>query len=441
MALIGNLLVKLGLNSAVFNRNIKKSRTHLTGFEKGVKGVGRTLARLAGPLAAAFAGYKLAQYVSSTAMAIDRTSKLSDQIGISVEALSSYSLAAELSGTSVEAVGKSLQMLSRRLGESKLGVGEALRGLKLLNLTVEDLTNIPIDQAFNRIADGIHGLAKAEDRAIAIYSLFGRQGQELLPMLQGGAGALREMRKEARELGVVFGRFAADQVVKAVDAITRLKTGLRGLMTQATIRIAPVLEKIAMWLTEWMKGIDFNTLFERIVRGVDWLVQRVLVMLVQFTAGLGALFDQFSQSKIAGWFFGPAGAIQFENAFEGLEALSTMIDKMRQGWITAREEYAAFEARLKAGEGVKRATSGVMDLLARLAGLRAQEAALAGGGTMRAGGPRFAREIESERFNLAALQLGGGDTIPQMQLEEQRKIRAAIESLETALESSVGFRE
>ena len=43
MALIGNLLVKLGLNSAVFDRNIKKSRTHLTGFEKGIKGVGRTL--------------------------------------------------------------------------------------------------------------------------------------------------------------------------------------------------------------------------------------------------------------------------------------------------------------------------------------------------------------------------------------------------------------
>ena len=105
MALIGNLLVKLGLNSAIFDRNIKKSRTHLTGFEKGVKGVGRTLARLAGPMAAAFGVYKLVQYGSRTMMAIDRTSKLSEQIGISVEALSSYGLAAELSGTRVEVVG------------------------------------------------------------------------------------------------------------------------------------------------------------------------------------------------------------------------------------------------------------------------------------------------------------------------------------------------
>jgi len=436
MALIGNLLVKLGLNSAVFDRNIKKSHKHVTGFEKGIKGVGRTLARLAGPLAAAFGVYKLAQYGSRTMVAIDRTAKLSEQIGISVEALSSYGLAAELSGTSVEAVGKSLQIFSRRMGEAKMGTGEALRGLEKMNMTAEQLTKIPVDQALELIADRLYGMADAEDRALTLYALFGRAGQELLVMLQGGSDALRAMRKEMRDFGGVFNRFGALQVTRANDAITRLKFAIGGLMTQLTIRLAPVIERVVMFAVDLMKKIDVNTLFERMMRAVDKFVEWVLAALQRLTVMISITIGGMATSKM-GKFMGIAG--QLEDVADGFLQLSISLMKATFKWRGFRREFEAFEKGLQDKfRGTPYGDGGYTDYLKEL--LRLQ-GLLTGPTPAMAGGPRFAREIESERFNLRALQLGGGDTIPQQQLEEQRKIRAAIKSLETALENSVGFPE
>ena len=79
-----------------------------------------------------------------------------------------------------------------------------------------------------------------------------------------------------------------------------------------------------------------------------------------------------------------------------------------------------------------------MDYLERLQELQGR---LTGPTPAFAGAPRFAREIESERFNLRALQLGGGDTIPAQQLEQLRGLRSDMAALEAALEKSTGFPE
>jgi len=254
-------------------------------------------------------------------------------------------------------------------------------------------------------------------------------------MLQGGAGALREMRKEMREFGGVFNRFGALQVVRAIDAITRLKFAIGGLMTQLTIRVAPVIERVVMFAVDVMKKIDVNTLFERIMRGVSRFVVWTLETFAKLTSRLSMIFHDIGASVGAKWL--------------GLEGLGKVGDALRSltgdtrdlvgAWFGLVEQYEKFEAGLKYRlQGTPYLPGGYMDYLERLQGLQGR---LTGPTPAFAGAPRFAREIESERFNLRALQLGAGDTIPQQQLEEQKRIRAAIESLETALEKSTGFPE
>jgi len=443
MALIGNLLVKLGLNSAVFDRNIKKSRTHLTGFEKGVRGVGRTLARLAGPLAAAFAGYKLMQYVSSTAMAIDRTAKLAAQIGISVEALSSYGLAAELSGTRVEVVGKSLQMLSRRLGEAKMGTGEALAGIELLGLRLDDLTHVPVDMALDRIADRIAATTSQMDRAVAVTKLFGDAGIELLPMLQRGSGALREMRKEASIFRVVFGRLAAAQVEKAVDAVTRLKTAFRGIAVQAAVTLAPAVEKAATAMAKFVAGLPpLHVIFGRIVSVIQKGAAAITYALEYVIGTFSTIAQAMSESWIGARLWGVLGGAAIKDFADTLDTIVSNMARFRSTWLRYVPDFAkAFEG---GAAGIAKGAAGLddyMNKLRALAGLQAREAALAGAGGAMGGAPRFAREIESERFNLRALQLGAGDTIPQQQLEELRGLRSDMAAIEAALEKNGGFPE
>ena len=442
MAMIGNLLVKLGLNSAIFDRNIKKSRQHLTGFEKGVRGVGRTLARLAGPMAAAFGAYKIAQAVSATSNFIDRTSKLADQLGISVTALSSFNLAAELSGTKIEVVAAAMQTLQRRLGEAKMGTGEAIRGLEKMNLTAEHLAKMPLDAAFERIADGIMGMTDSADRALTVFSLFGRQGQELIPLLEAGGKGIRDMRREAVTFRTVFSRLGAAAVVKMIDAVARLREAFRGVAVQAAIILAPAIERMATAMAKFISSLPpLHVVFSRIVSIVQKGAAAIVYALEYVIGTLSTLLTAMSESWIGARFWGVQGGAAMKDFADTLDNMVSSMARFRSTWLRYIPDFESMFAGDPA-EGIRKRADGLGEMLRRLAGLQAREAALAGIGTgMGGGAPRFAREIESERFNLRALQLGAGDTIPQQQLEELRGLRSDMAAIEAALEKNGGFPE
>lgn len=59
--------------------------------------------------------------------------------------------------------------------------------------------------------------------------LFGRSGREMIPLLNQGAGGLREMAREARELGIVVSESFSRRAENFNDNLRRLKAALQGL--------------------------------------------------------------------------------------------------------------------------------------------------------------------------------------------------------------------
>lgn len=177
--------------------------------------------------------------------AIDVVAKLSDRIGMSTEALVGFQHAAELSGVGTESLHKSLEIFSRRLGEVRMGTGEAQRALDALGLTANQLIARSPAQAIYTIADRMNQLSSAADKAAVANYLFGRSGQQLLNMLAEGSVGLEAMNEEAEKLGLTFSKFDAAQIEAANDALLRMRRVFTGIFRQITIEVAPHIEALA----------------------------------------------------------------------------------------------------------------------------------------------------------------------------------------------------
>lgn len=193
------------------------------------------LSGIAGPVGVATAaiGAALGGLVGHATKLGSELADLSQRTGISAETLSSYKLAADLSGTSLDSLARGLKTLSTTLAESRNESSEAAKILRAIGVSAVDASgNLrglspaleDVAEVFQALPDG----AGAEKTALAI-KLFGKSGQELIPFLNEGKSGLAELRKEAEKLGLVMSDDAAKSADKLGDEIDKLKASASGL--------------------------------------------------------------------------------------------------------------------------------------------------------------------------------------------------------------------
>jgi hypothetical protein len=249
MSVIKSLLVKITADSKNFEKKMQTAKQKTKQFEKDVKAMGKAM-KLAFVAGAAALGF----FVKQQFTAIDKIAKMSRELGISTESLIGLNHAAQLSGTSLEALGKGLQGMSRRLGETLTGVGEARAALKSLGLDNEKLANMGTEAAFLEIADAIGKMENVTVRTNAANKIFGKSGLMLLNLFQEGKIGIREMMEEAEKLGMTFSALDAAKVEEFNDSVTRLKGAFTGLVRQLAIKLAPALQSVADGITAFMKN-------------------------------------------------------------------------------------------------------------------------------------------------------------------------------------------
>lgn len=195
--------------------------------------LGTVLGALPGPLGeiGQIAGETLGKMIKDTEEAAEGYRKLSAATGASVEFLSGFKEAADDVRVSGEAVDSALTKFARGLGgvkDASDGVAESGKGIaaSLADIgikandsegKVRPLADILPDvaAAFSRMADG------PQKTALAIQ-LFGKQGAELIPILNKGKEGLGEMMKAAEEAGLTM----SGKTVAAVDKLKQAQDQL-----------------------------------------------------------------------------------------------------------------------------------------------------------------------------------------------------------------------
>lgn len=172
---------------------------------------------MAGAAAAAIAGIATAAIGVGSAI-FDMTKAASEygsaifdateKTGLSAEVMSSFKVAAEQSGSSLEVVTGGLAKFAKTIGAAGDGSEEAQKKLAKIGVTSNDLETA-LGQALKTIAKYPPGV----QQMTAAQAAFGKSGADLLPFIKSFDGDLPGLIAKMKELGITM----SDQDAKAAD--------------------------------------------------------------------------------------------------------------------------------------------------------------------------------------------------------------------------------
>lgn len=196
--------------------------------------------------------YDFAKSVSSAANDIERQSKL---IGVSSEAFQQWQYAAKMADVSNESLNTGLKFLARNMEEASQGTGDAAKWFQAMGISVKDASgNLrPLDQMMGQVADKF---ASWEDgpRKIAIsMALFGRSGQDLVPLMNQGAAGIQKYMQEVKKLGGVLSDDLLQAGSKVEDQFKRLETKFDALKMKLGL---PFAESFVNEITKMVDAVE-----------------------------------------------------------------------------------------------------------------------------------------------------------------------------------------
>lgn len=193
-------------------------------FRNAVAGGLSTLTAAAVGLGAAFVGI-----VGSTAHAADSMGDMADKLGVNAQALQELRVAAELGDVSFESLATGLKFVAKNAAEAAHGSTEAADAFKGIATHDANGKLKTADELLMSVAKRFETVTQPAEQTRLAMKLFGKSGADLIPLLKRGAAGILEFRKEAQELGVVFG----DEALKNADdfgrEMVRVKFALEGL--------------------------------------------------------------------------------------------------------------------------------------------------------------------------------------------------------------------
>jgi hypothetical protein len=301
-AVVGALRVVLGMDTAAFEDGAKKAASQ---FEKFGANIGKIGLAIGGAITVAAAG--LAVAIKGVVDEADKLGKAAQKFGVPVEELSALKFAAELSDVSLEALGKSLTILSKNMqtvgGETK---NIAAAAFSSLGISVKDAGGKlkTSNEIFLEVADRFKDMQDGATKTALAVAIFGRAGAELIPLLNQGRDGIKSLTDEARRMGIVI----TDQTAKAAenfnDNLKRLSKvqeaiilqilgsgGLLSAMEQLSFRmvegaqnaerwktvsdaLAKTLEAVSTWVLVLVRAVDTLTLpIQAIVSAFSKIVQ------------------------------------------------------------------------------------------------------------------------------------------------------------------------
>lgn len=220
--------------------------------------LGDQAGRVRGLLAGLGVSLSAAGFVAMVKGAIDTAdelNKLSQKIGISVEALSTLRFAAQLSDVSLETLQKGIKGLSQGIVEAGTGVGDGAAMFQALGISVKnaDGTLASTESVLLKVADVFANLEDGAVKTSLAVKLFGKSGMEMIPFLNQGAAGINQITSEAERLGLKLDTESARAAENFNDNLTALKASSSALGISLAKDLLPELTNITNAMREAAK--------------------------------------------------------------------------------------------------------------------------------------------------------------------------------------------
>ena len=274
----------------------------------------RSFGAAAGAMSLAFVAAISAATKSAINLA-DEMGKAAQRAGATVEEFSRLAYAGKLSGIETDALSTAFKGLSKAMSENS----KTFEQIKV-SVFNNDGSYRRTSDVLGDIADKFQQMPDGIRKTNAAVAIFGKAGQSMIPLLNQGKGGLKDLKKEADDLGVTISREFANQSEQFNDNITRIEQGLRGMANTIAKEVLPTLITLTESVVTLLKEVN-NT-----GSGIGAAISFVKDAWDIASIGAQSILLPFVSSITT---LGPTGAISFKEAFEEMRRMRTEFEQRK----------------------------------------------------------------------------------------------------------------
>jgi len=258
-------LSKKSQEAMTFNKLQKEHSAALNNFNKAAAGMGAAWGNVAqaiiGPIkqiavvggAVGAAIYGLA---AKTASMGDNAVKTASKLGLTTKEYSALAYAANQSGLSVESFNSQMGRMNTivnqaaRSGKNQLYI----EGKRVMSIRDETGAVKSRNRILLEASDAYSKLSNETQQLEFVTQLFGKQGREMIPMLEAGSAEILRLKSRADELGVTWDDLSGKNAVEFSNSLTDVKASIQGLIMTVGQQLHVPLTKVNYAFVEWIKN-------------------------------------------------------------------------------------------------------------------------------------------------------------------------------------------
>lgn len=182
---------------------------------------------------------------------------LSSQTGLSVERLQELQYASELVDVSIDQIADALKSMIGTMKDATSGTGDAAEAYKRLGVRVTDaqgnLRNS--NEVFEEIIRRLSEVKNPTERAALAMKIFGEEAGRLNPLIEDGGKKLKQLSKEAHDMGYVMSDETVSSLGALDDAMQRFDNTSEAVKNQMALALLPVLTSVLDIITAIPPGV------------------------------------------------------------------------------------------------------------------------------------------------------------------------------------------
>lgn len=291
----------IGVGASVDTASFNNAEKSMGSLKSQALAVGSALAGIGAGV------WYLKSIVDEASNAGDATAKLARNLGLSAEALQEWQHIAGLENFDVFTAFK---FLAKNMAEAKDGVKTSLDAFNRLNVSVTnaDGTLRSYDEVLMDVAENFPKLSEAE-RVQTAMDIFGRSGLTMVGTMMKGKDAIKAMRQEAQDMGIVLDSDVLEQMENYNDEWFRVQQTINGVKAQIAKVLLPAFMKVATTIKtslipviKWAKGHieELRTVAKWVGIGFAVMAGALLLAMIPVTIALLKLTGSLIAMGIAG---------------------------------------------------------------------------------------------------------------------------------------------
>ena len=267
---IFDLSGKISLDSAPFMRGLKDSESSMKDFTQKIANGFENIKRVAATI---FTGALVKEgidaiksLVTETSAAGDAIDKQSQQLGLSRKAYQEWEYILSQSGAKIESLGGAMRTLNTALNSNE---DDVKRAFSQLHLSTNDLKKMQPEEALETVVKAFQKLPPSAIKSNLAIKIFGRSGQQLMPLLNSSETSIDDFREAMEEMGLYMSDDAVDASVKYGDELDNLKRTFQSVKYNIGSKILPVLTdgitKLTGFIVRFKRAVkegDFESLWK-----------------------------------------------------------------------------------------------------------------------------------------------------------------------------------